>query len=131
MKKLSTLLFWLISGLWVLFAIAATVWVLNVGLPFKRRYATMKNKTVEIYKVLPLDQLTKVQLSEVLDQWTCRVEDTNRITIAVSARGLTPSVQNWIRLFNAPTPEFSWLDLSGARKAGVLVQRETPVGRKG
>jgi len=84
------------------------------------RLLGFSGKTVEIYKVLPLDQLTKVQLSEVLDQWTCRVEDTNRITIAVSARGLTPSVQNWIRLFNAPTPEFSWLNLSGARKAGVF-----------
>jgi hypothetical protein len=120
MKQLGTVLFWLISGLAVLFAIAATVWILKAGLPFKRQYANLKSQTSEVYKVLPLDQLTKVELSEVLEQWTCRFEDTNRITIAVSAKGLTPSVQNWIRLFNSPTPDFSWLDLSGARKAGFF-----------
>jgi len=120
MKQLGTLLFWMISGLSLLFVIAAAVWVLKVGLPFKRQYAAMRNQTVDIYNVLPLDQLTKVQLSEVLEQWTCRVEDTNRVTIAVSALGLTPSVQNWIRLFNAPMPEFSWFDLSGARKAALF-----------
>jgi hypothetical protein len=120
MKQFGTLLFWLMNGLAVLFAIAATVWVLKVGLPFKRQYAALRSQTSEVYKVLPLDQLTNVQLPEVLERWTCRVEDTNQITIAVAAMGLTPSVANWLRLFNAPGPNFSWLDLSGARKAALF-----------
>jgi hypothetical protein len=120
MKARGVLILWLLFIASALLAGALAVWLVMVGLPFKRLYADTKNQQDQLCRVLSLDQLSGVRLPEVLVQWTCRFEDTNHVTTAVSLMGQTPSVQNWIQLCNTPMADFSWWDLTRTRKSFVF-----------
>ena len=111
MRRFGIFASWAITVLSMLIALGMAVWVVLVGLPFKKVYASVKAKADTAYRVRPIEQLPTVHVAEILDGWRCRLDDTNSVTVACSLMEFSPSVRNWIQLFNTPLPEFLWLDL--------------------
>jgi hypothetical protein len=84
----------------------------------KSQYDQTRTRLPAAYAVTPMDQNLLSLLSEARSNWTCKADSTNGPdSDIVRLAGLTPSVDNLIRVFNYQMPDYCWWSPVRNRKA--------------